>query len=315
MAQDFGYCWRTVRLYCPAAPTFLARAWVNAAWKQLAGSRRWGFQRGDLRLTINAARSISPVVVTRGSATITSAGLFLAADQGRQFRITSQPTYTIQTFTDVNTIVLDQAYGEDSSAVAVASVFDGYATMPADFGSFRLIADPYNQRRLAWWVHEDQLSMLDPARAAGDMGPRCLIARAPSTYIPTLGRVQYEYWPRPTADRSYPALYNKQADDLNDTDVFTGVLADGAQVLIDGALWHAAQWPGTSDKANPYFNRGVSAEKKQDFLDGVQKLSLRDDEIYPDDLATVHWEHWPLADLAYNDQSLRATDASLADFY
>jgi hypothetical protein len=304
-----------VRLYCPAAPTFLARAWVNDAWKQLASARRWGFQRGELRLTINAARTVSPVTVTRGSATVISAGLFLSADAGRQFRVSSQPTYTIQTFTDINTIVLDQAYGEDTSVVASASIYDGYTSLPADFGSFRLIADPYNQRRLAWWIHEDQLSMLDPARSASDSGPRCLVARAPSTYTPTLGRVQYEYWPRPTANRSYPALYNKQADDLNDTDVFTGVLADGAQTLITGALAQAALWPGTADKSNPYYSLTLADRKKAEFDKAVQRLSLRDDEIYPDDLATVHWEHWPLADLAYNDQSLRATDASLADFY
>jgi len=194
-------------------------------------------------------------------------------------------------------------------------VYDGYAIMPADFGSFRLIADPYNERRLAWWIHEDQLNVLDPARSASDSGPRLLAARAPSTYLPTLGRVAYEYWPRPTADRSYPALYNRQADNLTDTDVFTGVLADGAQVLIDGGLWHAAQWPGTPDKPNPYFNATIAKEKKIEFYEGVQKLALRDDEIYPDDLATVHWERWPLADLAYNDRSLRASDATIADLY
>lgn len=314
--QTYGDCWRTVRLYCAAAPTFLAREWVNVAWKQLAASRRWGFQRGELRLTINAARTVSPVTVTRGSATVSSAGLFLAADAGRQFRVGSQAAaYTIQTVTDVNTIVLDQAYGDASSATASASIHDGYATMPVDFGSFRLIADPYNQRRLAFWIHEDELNVLDPARQASDTGPRLLAARAPSTYTPTLGRMQYEYWPRPTADRSYPALYNKQADNLNDTDTFTGVLADGAQVLIAGALAQAAQWPGTRDQPNPYFNATLAVTKQREFLDGIQKLALRDDEIYPDDLSRIHWERWALADLAYNDQSLRATDATLADLY
>jgi hypothetical protein len=315
MAETFGYCWRTVRLYCPAAPTFLAREWVNAAWKQLAAARRWGFMRGELALTINASRAISACVVTRGSTQVTSAGLFLSADAGRQFQVSTFPTYTIQTFTDVNTIELDRAYGEDSDADAAATVLDAYATMPADFGSFRIIADPYNQRRLAFWITEDQINIMDPTRSAGDSGPRCLIARAPSTYTPTLGRVQYEYWPRPTAARSYPALYNKQADRLNDSDTFTGVLADGAEVIVAGALMQAAQWPGTGDKPNPYFNAGIARDKRGEFLDGIQKLSLRDDEQYPDDLATVNWSRWPLADLAYNDAALRATDATVGDLY
>ena len=48
MPEDFGYVWRTVRLYCPSAPTFLVREWVNAAWKQLLAARRWGFMRAVL---------------------------------------------------------------------------------------------------------------------------------------------------------------------------------------------------------------------------------------------------------------------------
>jgi len=103
-------------------------------------------------------------------ASVTSAGLFVAADAGRQFRVGSSPYYTIQTFTNANTIVLDRVYGETTSAVAVAEIFDGYATMPTDFASFRLIPDPYNQRRLAFWITEDQLNLLDPTYQAGDTG-------------------------------------------------------------------------------------------------------------------------------------------------
>lgn len=304
-----------MRLYAPAAPAFLAREWVNTAYKQLLGKRRWGFLRGELILTINAARTISSCVVTNGSATVTSAGLFLAADQGRQFQVATYPTYTIQSFTNVNTIVLDRAYGETTSGAAAGRVLDAYATLPTDFGSFRLIADPYNQRRLAYWISEDQLNLLDPTRQAGDSGPRLLSAKSPSTYAPTLGQVQYEYWPRPTAARSYPARYNRQGARLTDGDLFTGVLGDGMEILTAGALALAAEWPGTTDNKNAYFNLGLAQMKRAQFLDGVQSLSLRDDEQYPDDLATVHWERWPLADLAFNDTALRSTDATVADLY
>jgi hypothetical protein len=311
----YGDLWRTVRLYVPGAPTFLCREWVNVAYKALARSRSWGFLRGELRLTIQASRSLASVSVINGSATVTSIGLFGAADGGRQFAVGTFPVYTIQTVVDANTIVLDRAYGEPTSGMAVAKIFDAYATMPADFGSFRVIADPYNERRLAFWIHEDQLNLLDPIRRTSDTGPRLLAARAPSTYIPTLGRMQYEYWPQPTQARSYPALYNIQADNLVDGDTLTGVLGDGGQVLIDGALAQAARWPGTTDLPNPYFNIQLASVYDAHFREGIQKLSLKDDAIYPDDLQQVHWERWPLGDLAYNDQSLRASDASVADLY
>lgn len=316
MADTFGDCWRRVRLYVPAAPTFLVRDWVNVAYKRMAKLRHWTFLQGELRLTIAAARTISACTVTVNSTTVSSAGLFLAGDVGRQFRVQTFPIYTIQSVTPPNTITLDIAYGESSSATAVGQVFDGYATMPTNFESFRLVADPYNQRRLAYWITQDQLNILDPTRQVSDNGPRCLSARAGgSTYTPTLGQVQYEYWPKPTAARSYPALYNKQAARLDDNSVFTGIFADASEILVDGALAEAAMWPGTSDKPNPYFSASTSQLKRAAFLDGVQHLSLRDDDQAPDDMATVHWERWPLADLAYNDLALRASDASVGDLY
>lgn len=315
MADTFSDVWRRVRLHVSAAPTFLVREWVQSAYKDLARARHWNWLKGELRLTTAAARSLASVVVTNGSATVTSAGLFLAADAGRQFRVGTFPFYTIQTFTDVNTIVLDSAYGETTSAAAVASIYDALAVLPTDFESFRLIADPYNQRRLAYWITEDQLNILDPTMMAGDTGARLLVPHAPSTYSATLGQVAYQYWPRVTSARSYPAIYNKQAVRLGETASFSGVLADAADVLLDGALAQAALWPGTPDIRNPYFNAQLAKDKKQAFKDGIQHLSLRDDDQSPDDLATVHWERWPLADLAYNDTALRATDATVADLY
>lgn len=316
MAQTFGDAWRRVRLHAPAVPTFLAREWVNVAYKRLAKARHWTFLRGETRLTIAAARAIPVCTVTIGSATVTSAGLFLAGDAGRQFRVGSLPLYTIQTFTDVNTIQLDQPYGEATSAIAVASVFDGYATLPADFESFRLIADPYTQRRLAYWISEDQVNVMDPTWSVTDSGARCLVARGGgSTYTPTLGAVQYQYWPRPTAARSYPAIYNKQAQLLTDTSILRGVLADDVEVIVDGALAEAALWPGTNDLPNKYFNAELARVKKAAFLDGIQHLSLRDDDQAPDDLATVHWEQWALADLAYSDHDLRSSDATIGNLY
>lgn len=314
MSDTYADCWRRVKLWVPDAPTFLAREWVNIAWKQLTSRRHWGFLRAETRLTIAALRTIAAVTVTTGSPTVTSAGLFVAGDAGRTFRATSGQAYTILSVTDVNTIVLDQNFGE-ASATPAADIYDGFAILPANFGSFRIIADPYNQRRLAYWITEDQLNIIDPARTASDAGPRALVASTPSTVAATLGRIRYEYWPRPTAARSYPAMYNTQAARPTDGQIFTGVMADGAEILVAGALALAAQWPGTADRPNRYFNLPLAREKKDEFDLGVQRLSLRDDEQYPDDLATVRWDRWPLADLAFNDVALRSSDATVADLY
>lgn len=315
MAQSYSEVVRTVRLYASTAPLFLVREWINDAYKDLTRSRNWSFLRGEMALTIAAARALAAVTVTLGSTTVTSAGLFVAADAGRQFAVGTYPLYTVQSVPDANTIILDRAYAGDTGAPTTAKIFDGYAVMPADFGSFRVIADTYNRRRLAFWIHEDELNLVDPARDCSDSGPRVLVAASPSTFTATAGRIRYEYWPQPTSARYYPALYNKQADALSEVDTFTGVLADGGDVLVTGALAKAAEWPGTPDVRNPYFNANLAVAKRGEFLDKVQKLALKDDAHYGDDLIPVDWASMPLSTLAYDATGLRATDATLADYF
>jgi hypothetical protein len=221
MPEDFGYAWRTVRLYCPSAPTFLAREWVQTAWKQLLASRRWGFMRGELTLT-------------------TLSG-------------------------------------------------DTHLTLPPDFASFKVVVDPSRQVRLPFTYSVEQLAAADPALTFTGQ-PNALIAASPSTDPATLGQARYRLYPS-GSPATLTAVYHRQGDRLTDGEVFAGVLADGAEVLVAGALAQAALWPGTSDVSNPYFNATLAQTKANEFKYGLQMLSLRDDEQYPDDL----WDSWPEA--------------------
>jgi hypothetical protein len=222
VAQDFGYVWRTVRLYCPSAPTFLAREWANAAWKQLLAARRWGFMRVELPLPILAS--------------------------------------------------------------------DLYLVLPPDFASFKVVVDPSRQCRISFTASLDDLARIDPGRTA--TGPVCsLIAVSPSTDPLTRGQARYLLYPHGSAT-TLTAVYHRQGPRLDDTSVFSGVLADGGEVLVAGALAQAALWPGTGDKPNPYFNAGLAQAKANEFRVGIQALSLRDDEQYPDDL----WDSWGQCD-------------------
>lgn len=315
MAQTYADVWRTVKLHASAAPTFLVRDWVNDAWKELTRFRPTAnyLRSPQSSISIQAARTVT-ATATLGSTTITSVGEFLSTDVGRQFRFQTFPWYTIVAFTDISTVTIDRAFGEPD-ATASASIYDGVFVVPSDFGQFEIIADPYNQRRLAFWITQEQLNLLDPTRMSGDTGPRLLAAAGPSPVPATLGRQTFEYWPRPTAQRTYPYYYFKQAADLADSYVFTGAMAEAGDVLVDGALAKCALWPGTSDKPNPFFQMSLADRYEKRFQDGLQKLSLRDDDVAGSDYLRVNWDRWPLADLAYNDESLRSTDATIADLY
>jgi len=73
-------------------------------------------------------RSFS-AAVTNGSAVVTSSGLFLSSDFGRQLRVGSGPIYTISSFTSTNSVVLDRPYTEasGSSIVTVSAIRGDYA--------------------------------------------------------------------------------------------------------------------------------------------------------------------------------------------
>lgn len=240
MAEDFGYCWRTVRLYCPSAPTFLAREWVQTAWKQLLAARRWGFLRVEYAFTTSADR-MNPVV------------------------------------------------------------------MPVDFGSFEVVVDKARQVRLSFTHSVADLGWLDPG-GVGTGEPVALIAMTSQPYNPAdpSQRGQVRYAPYPLGVAALTCIYNRQMPRLIDGQPFNGVLADGAEVLVAGALMQAAMWPGTSDKPNPYFNAALAQSKGLEFKHGIQMLSLRDDEQYPTDL----WDHWTYADCGLHQSTdPRTTDA------
>lgn len=343
-AETFGDVWRMVKLHVPNASVFLARDWANTAWKELCGKRPWSFLRGDLQIQILAQRGVT-CNLTVGSNIVTSAAGFVTTDESRQFvtgfstgagnpgstgHTLNYPTYTIQQYNSANQITLDQPYGVDLAGDGPGTVLTGVSctigsflfTAPSDFGNFIIIGDPYYQRRIAFWIDQDQLNILDPTRQASDTGPRLLASYTPSTYVgtglqpSTLGNIRYEYWPRPTANRTYPAMYQKQPLTLADSFVFTGVLFNRAvDTLKWGALAQAARWPGAPDAPNPYYNLNAARMLSTDFDAAVQRVALADDNHYSNDLTHVHWERWPLADLAYNDKSLRATDATIADLY
>jgi hypothetical protein len=210
-----------VRLYCPSAPTFLAREWVHTAWKQLLSARRWGFMRTEIALPVLAG--------------------------------------------------------------------DTAVVLPPDFASFKVVVDQARQVKIPFDFTIDELLAADPALSATGP-PNALVATSPSPDPVTLGQARYRLYPAPsTTSVTLTAVYHRQGARLTDGDVFTGVLADGAEVLVCGALAQAALWPGTGEKPNPYFNATLAQAKTAEFKYGVQMLSLRDDEQYPDDL----WDSWP----------------------
>lgn len=259
-----------------------------------------------------ASRSLT-VTFIQGSTTITSAAGFVASDAGRQIRTTDYPVYTIASVTTDSIAVLDQSFAATGGAI-LSTILSAYVVAPADFRRFLVIADPYNKRILPYWISQDDLAIADPGRTSGDSGPRYIISQGVSTAIATLGQVRYEAWPYPSSARQYPFLYYKQAPRFADSDPLPGVFANRADLLTLGAEIEAAEWPGTIEQKNPYYNLGLADRKQTDWNIELQRLSLADDNQFPEDLIAVNWaRRYGIMDTTTT--VLRSTDATLADYY
>lgn len=312
--DTFEGVWRRLLLRAPEVPVFLARDFVQTAYARLSEDRPWSWLRVETLVTTLASRSLT-VGVTQGSTTVTSAAAFVATDLGRQFRVASQPIYAIATFTDASTIVLDRAYVGPTDAAASATILDAYYLAPADFNHFLTIADPSTGRTIPFWFSEEQLNAQDPYRTATGDPARALVAKRNSALAASLGRALYEWWPYPTAARTYPALYVKRPTPLADLDSFQGVLADRGDLLLTGALSEVAQWPGTADRPNPYFNLANARAYREEFQRERTKLGCRDDDTYPQDWDVMGWQNRGAWGMIADTRTLRATDATLADYY
>ncbi len=313
-AQTFGDVWRKVALYVPGAPVSLVQEWVQSAYEDLCGSRHWVWLKRTALLQTRASRTVT-ITFTNGSTAITSsAGFVTATDPGRQIRVAQGPVYTIDTVATTSSAALTQAY-QGSSGAVTATIQDIYLPMPADFRSIYTVTDMALQRPVVWWISGERLNLFDPARISGDSRFRVMASATPSQVTSLLGRITYELWPYPSAAGTYTLEYFARVDQLGDDDVFQGVLATQTGALQTGALAEAAKWPGTADRKNPYFNLALARTLAADFELAKQNLQVQDDDQYLQSLSQVDLSSLGLSALAGDTTLLRASDATISDYF
>lgn len=311
MADTFEQVWRRVMLHCPLATPFLAKNWVQTVYNRITDRKPWSFLRSESQILITDAHT-GTVNATYLDPVVQGVGMtFVAADVGRQFRVSYGPPYTIISVNvGLNRATLDLPWGDDSITAESGTVLDAYVTMPDDFGTFIAVLDPQNQWQLHTWITQDELNLWDAGRSSTGT-PWALASRRLSSGIAaTLGRVQYELWPYSTTQKRYPYYYYKSAANLADTDQFYGALRDRTDVLLTGALAEAAQWPGPSaEKKNPYFNLQTAAMLKKEHEEQCNSLETKDEETYITWLETVNFNRVPFAPIDSN--FLQSHDVSL----
>lgn len=276
----------------------LAQQWTKQAYFDLCRRRPWSWLLGQTQFIVNDATS-GTCNVTRNSALVSGGTLtYPASDVDRQFRVgTSSPVYTIISVNPGVSYTLDQVYANATAALTGAVVLDAYMLCPADFQRFIAVLDTVNNWQLHIWMQSDELNAWDAQRSSTGTPWALVSARLKTQGTASLiGRAQYELWPYALAARSYPVYYAKNPTALADDDPFLGVLATRGDIILAGALSYAAEWPGTVDQRNLYYNAGLSASKRSQFNDAADRLEVQDEEMYGTWLvATNVFANWPFA--------------------
>lgn len=280
MLDSFERVWRQVLLHCPVVSPFLARVWVNNAFRRISERRRWSWLVKEGQFLSNLVVTAGSVTVTRESDAVVGVGTaFTTAMQGRQFRVgTQEPIVTISAVADGLNLTLDRVWGGPTASGAGYEIYNAYFTAPSDFHSFISVWDPRLNWQLTTEMVAEELNVIDSQRADSGNAYAVVAHSYDSVSSPPLPR--YEIWPHAKDDHVWPFLYEARLEDLEDVGASLPRYIRG-DVLLEMALDECARWPGPSTaQKNPYYSLTQASAHQGRALDLVMEMERQDDEVY-----------------------------------
>lgn len=208
----------------PGLSPFLAKKFINRAWRDILNARDWSFLLGFGGFNAPSAFSDGTANVTQGVPAVVMSSLAAAAIDAvpstqivqRQFRIAAAGgIYSIAAWdTSTNTLTLDRPILEATAATATYSIFQCYFPPPPeafvgagqgyDFNNWISILDPVTPINVGLDKDKQWLDFRDPQRSDG--GPAYYFVNYTTTaaVIPL-----YEAWPHPTGGQQYVTYYKR----------------------------------------------------------------------------------------------------------
>lgn len=296
---------RQVKLRCPAASLFLARQWIDYAFRQFWDRKLWSWQRKRGQFLLDQAIISGTATVTRGSTTVTGVGTTWLTGPvdptAHQFRVGTQtPIYTVQSVTSDTQLDLTEVWGGTTASGANYSIYNAYVTVPSDFQNFITVWDPQYNWQLELNVTQEELNAWDAQRA--NTGVAYTVTSLDFNDVfntPPLAR--YEIWPHQRAQYVYPFMYVSRPPDLSDPGA-TLPRAIRGDVLLELAMAQAARWPGAAkDQPNPYFNLALAQAHEMRGQGMLTELQRTDDEIMTNDVSYMSLSAMPFASIPWGD--------------
>jgi hypothetical protein len=306
LLNTYSQCWKYVLERCPLAGPMMAQEWIQWSFRKIGETRSWSWLQKPNQFLVPDAVNSGTVNLAANDQTVFGVGTtWDGSEVGKQFRTgLTYPIYDIGAVdTNAQSLTLTQPWGGPAIAGTGYQIYRAYYTVPEDFHSFITVWDPAYNWQLWTRPTQFELNIWDSQRASSGNGYCVSFRDYNSDFVaagsPALPR--YEIWPQQYTQKCYPYLYEARWQDLNDTGAALPRYIRG-DVLVEGALWQCAMWPGASPSAaNPYFNLTLAKMHQDTFMKAVYELERQDDELN-DQIVTytshlsLPWAPFPFAD-------------------
>jgi hypothetical protein len=267
-------------------PVQIAKRFIQNSYRRIIDSRNFYGTLVKGQVTVPNAYTTGTVLLNNGSPNVTGTGTtWINSMIGEQFRIGfSTPIYTIINVLSPTQLVLDLPWGGQSQATLGYQIFQSIVSFGANIKRLLAVVNQIQGYRLALNIPQEVLNIYDTWRT--NMGWTTLVANyAPS---PT-GQPQFELYPPPTFQQSFPFLaYTQPPDLIQDKD--SPVVSVRSDVIMYGAIPQALLFRG---KENKYYDPQTAQYYQKMYENELQKNKMNDNDLYQKDLI---WEYanWPL---------------------
>jgi hypothetical protein len=206
---------------------------------------------------------------------------------GLQFRVGfTSPYYTITAINSPTSLTIDQTWGGNTQSTVGYTILQNIVSLGANVKRVLEMVNQFFGYRLYLNIPQEALNKYDTWRST--VGWTYMLA---NTVPSPTGSAQWELYPAPTTQQTFPFLAYVQAADLVD-DTSTPVAFVRSDVLVLGTLPNALTFRGS--RKNPYYDPQLAAAKMREFEVEIEQMALNDENLYGKDL---QWDYslWPMS--------------------
>lgn len=264
---------------------------VQRAWRDIRGSRRWSFLVTDGLLVAPAILTTGSVTTANQSATVTGDGAASASWAAanvpllttRQFRVAGGPVYNIAAYDGVSTITLDRPWQEASltGSGLLYQLYRCYFAPPTpDFLMWMSCFDPIQQyrfRRQNLYRTRAEVDRRDPGRTSFTNPIWIANYKADAS-----GNPLFEMWPHPTVPTGYMVQYHRRGGDLLPVDQLPTAVPE--DLLMERARYYTYQWANANQGRfpalkGPNWLASMTASAGE-YRKSLQKAKVDDDNVF-----------------------------------